>query len=64
MVSYGMMINEMTLLVIPLFVHAIRKDNYGWVPYHMRPKAEFDTAPIHRYYAKVLRRNKLGIRNN
>ena len=33
----------------PLFVHAIRKDIYGGVPYHMRPEAECDTAPHHRY---------------
>ena len=33
----------------PLFVHVIRKDIYGGVPYHMRPEAECDTAPHHRY---------------
>ena len=41
----------MTLNTIsyPLFVHVIRKDIYGGVPYHMRPEAECDTAPHHRY---------------
>ena len=33
----------------PLFVHVIRTDIYGGVPYHMRPEAECDTAPHHRY---------------
>ena len=38
----------------PLFVHVIRKDIYGGVPYHMRPEvvsheASCDTAPHHRY---------------
>ena len=42
----------------PLFVHATRKDTYGWVLYHMRPKAECDTAPIHRYFPYCVRTNR------
>ena len=37
------------IISYPLFVHVIRKDIYGGVPYHMRPEAECDTAPHHRY---------------
>ena len=37
------------IISYPMFVHVIRKDIYGGVPYHMRPEAECDTAPHHRY---------------
>ena len=42
-----------------LFVHAIRKDTYGLVLYHMRPYAECDTAPIHRYFPYCVRTNRV-----
>ena len=37
------------IISYPPFVHVIRKDIYGGVPYHMRPEAECDIAPHHRY---------------
>ena len=54
----GHTIKKLNTISYPLFVHAIRKDIYGWVLYHMRLKAECDTAPNHRYRPYCIRTNR------
>ena len=64
MIWYDMIWYDMIwydIISYTLFVHAIRKDIYGGVPYHMRSKAECDT--VRTIDVFLIAWNKQGITN-